>query len=114
MQTSPGSYAVEAVNHALASLPLNKVSPILEGPTSLHIVKVESRRQAGPASFEEIQDQIRRKIMVEKLTKARLEFIAKLKRNTPISTIFDGTESDPNEQQWRSNLGQPLEQRPLR
>ncbi len=97
MQTSPGSYAVEAVNQALASLPLNKVSPILEGPTSLHIVRVESRREAGPASFEEIQDQIRRKIMIDKMTRARQEFIAKLRRNTPISTIFDGTESDPNE-----------------
>ena len=97
MQTSPGSYAVEAVNQALASLPLNQVSPILEGPTSLHIIRVETRRDAGPASFEEVQDQIRRKIMVEKLTKARVEFIAKLKRNTPISTIFDGTESDPTE-----------------
>ena len=96
MQTSPGSYAVEAVNQALASLPLNRVSPILEGPTSLHIVKVESRREAGPASFEEIQDQIRRKIMVEKMTKARMEFIAKLRQNTPISTIFDGTDSDPH------------------
>ena len=27
MQTSPGSYAVEAVNQALANLPLNQISP---------------------------------------------------------------------------------------
>jgi peptidyl-prolyl cis-trans isomerase SurA len=96
MQTSPGSYAVDSVNQALASLPLNRVSPVLEGPTSFHIILVESRREAGPASFEEVQDQIRRKIMVAQLTKAREAFIAKLRRNTPISTIFDGTESDPN------------------
>src|SRR3954464_1329594 len=49
MQTSPGSYAVESVNSALASLPLRQVSPILEGPSSLHIVRVEARRDAGPA-----------------------------------------------------------------
>ena len=67
MQTSPGSYAVESVNAALASLPLNQVSPILEGPTSLHIVRVEARREAGPATFEELQDQIRRRIMTEKI-----------------------------------------------
>jgi parvulin-like peptidyl-prolyl isomerase len=95
MQTSPGSYAVEAVNLALASLPLNQVSPVLEGPTSLHIVRVEARREAGPASFEEIQDQIRRKIMVDNLRKARMDFLAKLRRDTLVSTIFDGTESDP-------------------
>jgi peptidyl-prolyl cis-trans isomerase SurA len=95
MQTSPGSYAVELVNAALASLPLNRVSPILEGPTSLHIVRVEARREAGPATFEELQDQIRRRILTEKIVKARSTFISKLRRDTPISTIFDGTESDP-------------------
>jgi parvulin-like peptidyl-prolyl isomerase len=96
MQTSPGSYAVEPVNAALASLPLNTISPVLEGPTTLHIVRVEARREAGPATFEEIQDQIRRRITTEKVVKARNAFIAKLRRDTPISTIFDGTDSDPN------------------
>lgn len=96
MQTSPGSYAVESVNAALATLPLNTISPILEGPTSLHIVRVEGRREAGPATFEEIQDQIRRRILTEKMVKARGTFLAKLRRETPIDTIFDGTESDPN------------------
>jgi peptidyl-prolyl cis-trans isomerase SurA len=96
MQTSPGSYAVESVNNALASLPLNQTSAILEGPTSYHILRIEARRAAGPATFEEVQDQIRRKIMTEKLVKVRGDFIGKLRRDTLISTIFDGTESDPN------------------
>jgi peptidyl-prolyl cis-trans isomerase SurA len=97
MQTSPGSYAVESVNQALGSLPLGQVSPVLEGPTSLHIILVENRRNAGPATFEEVQDQIRRKVMIDKLRAAREEFIAKLKRNALVSTIFDGTDSDPNQ-----------------
>ncbi len=59
MQTSPGSYAVEAVNQALDTLPVNQVSPVLEGPTSYHIVLVENRRAAGPATFKEIQDEMR-------------------------------------------------------
>jgi parvulin-like peptidyl-prolyl isomerase len=95
MQTSPGSYAVEAVNQALNSLPLNQVSPVLEGPSSLHIVLVENRRAAGPASFEEVQDQMRNKVMYNKVRKAREVFLARLKRDALISTIFDGTESDP-------------------
>ena len=95
MQTSPGSYAVEAVNQALDSLPLNQVSPVLEGPTSLHIVLVESRRAAGPASFKEVQDEMRTKVMSIKVRKAREVFLARLKQNALISTIFDGTESDP-------------------
>ncbi|MGZ3380410.1 MAG: peptidylprolyl isomerase [Isosphaeraceae bacterium] len=95
MQTSPGSYAVEAVNQALNSLPLNQVSPVLEGPSSLHIVLVENRRAAGPASFEEVQDLMRNKVMYNKMHKAREVFLARLKRDALISTIFDGTESDP-------------------
>ena len=95
MQTSPGSYAVEAVNQALNSLPLNQVSPVLEGPSSLHIVLVENRRTAGPASFEEVQDLMRNKVMYNKMHKAREVFLARLKRDALISTIFDGTESDP-------------------
>lgn len=96
MQTSPGSYAVEAVNQALASLPLNQISPVLEGSTSLHILRVENRREAGPASFEEVQDEIREIVMIAKMRKARDEFITRLKRTTLISSIFDGTESDPS------------------
>ena len=76
MQTSPGSYAVEAVNQALDSLPLNQVSPVLEGPSSLHIVLVENRRAAGPASFEEVQDLMRNKVMYNKMRKAREVFCA--------------------------------------
>ncbi len=95
MQTSPGSYAVEAVNQALESLPLNQLSPVLEGPTSLHIVLVENRRAAGPATFKEVQGEMRSKVMSRKMGKARQEFLARLKQNALISTIFDGTESDP-------------------
>jgi len=95
MQTSPGSYAVEAVNQALDSLPLNQVSRVLEGPSSFHIVLVENRRTAGPASFKELQDEMRNKVMYKKMYKEREAFIARLKRDALISTIFDGTESDP-------------------
>ena len=83
MQTSPGSYAVEAVNQALGSLPLNQVSPVLEGPTSLHIVLVENRRAAGPASFEEVQDQMRNKVMYNKMRKAREVFLAQAEARRP-------------------------------
>ena len=48
MQTSPGSYGVPSVNEALGSLPIGQVSPILEGPSSFHIVRVESRARPDP------------------------------------------------------------------
>ena len=59
METSPGGYGVPAVNQALESLPIGQLSGVIEGPDGFHIVKVEKRRPAGPASFEEVQNQIK-------------------------------------------------------
>ena len=39
---------------------------------------------------------MRTKVMYRKMRKANDAFIARLKRDALISTIFDGTESDPN------------------
>ena len=63
METSPGGYGIAKVNQALESLPIGKISDVIEGPDGFHIVRVESRRPAGPASFEEVQDQIRPELM---------------------------------------------------
>ncbi|MDR3620853.1 MAG: peptidylprolyl isomerase [Paludisphaera borealis] len=96
METSPGSYAVATVNQAIESLPLNTISGVIEGPSSFHIVRVEQRRAAGPAGFAELQDQIRREIYTEKTNRERRLLLAKLRSNTVVTSMFDGTESDPN------------------
>jgi hypothetical protein len=93
MQTSPGSCAVEPINLALDSLPIGQVSGVLEGPASFHIVKVERRRPAGPASFEEVQDKIRPILVNQKFREERTAFIDKLKRNALIS-IYDLSMND--------------------
>jgi len=58
-------------------------------------VVVEKRRAAGPVTFEEIQDQIRKAIHEEKIQKERVALITKLREKTVVWTIFDNTESDP-------------------
>jgi peptidyl-prolyl cis-trans isomerase SurA len=95
MQTSPGTYGVASVNRALESLPAGQLSDILEGPTSFHIVRVEQRRAAGPAPFSELQDRIRSTLLEKKYQSERAAFLQKLWDQTPVSTIFDETESDP-------------------
>ena len=70
-ETAPDSYAVEAVNEAIRSLPIGQVSPIIEGPTSYHIVRVDARRPAGPASFAEVQDKVRRIVFHRKTAQSR-------------------------------------------
>jgi peptidyl-prolyl cis-trans isomerase SurA len=95
MQTSPGSYGVPAVNEALQALAMGQVSGVLEGPSSFHVVRVEGRRAAGPAPFEELQDQIRTTLQDTKYQTERAAYIRKLWDETFVSTFFDETDSDP-------------------
>ncbi len=95
MQTSPGGFAVPAVNSALDTLKIGQLSGVLEGPESFHIIKAENRRPAGPASFEEVQDKIRSQLTRQKQQEQRVAYIAKLRQKTIIWTVYDGTPNDP-------------------
>ena len=88
-RTTPGSYSVVSVNAAIGSLPIGQISPVIEGPTSFHIVRVEGRRAAGPASFGDVQDKIRRVLRSEKVHRESTAFIEKLRRRTVISSVLD-------------------------
>ncbi len=96
MKTTPGSYAVNSINVALDALPIGQVSGVLEGPDSFHVLRVENRRPAGPASFEELQDQIRPALENQKYRDERIAFVAKLKKNTLIS-IYNPNMDDPQQ-----------------
>ncbi len=93
--TSPGSYAVEPVNAALERLETGQVSPVVEGPSSFHVVRVESRRAAGPAPFHEVQETIHRLVFQQKSKRQADAYFAKLRGQTVITTMFDGTASAP-------------------
>ena len=95
-ETTPGSYAIPSVNDALANLPPKQISPILEAPTSFHIVRVESRRPTGPATFAEVQDVIRRKLREQTHGREATAYLAKLRKKTLITCpLFENTESAP-------------------
>jgi peptidyl-prolyl cis-trans isomerase SurA len=93
MQTTPGSYAVNSINDALGSLQIGQVSGLLEGPDSFHILRVEKRRPAGPASFEEVQDQIKPLLVSKKSQQERNAYLSKLKQNALI-TIYGENGND--------------------
>ncbi len=88
-ETAAGSYAVTAVNSALAALPLDKVSAIIEGPSSYHIVRIEADRAAGPAPFDEVQDEVRRLVHRQKVERASSALLETLRRQMVVTTIFD-------------------------
>ncbi len=95
-ETAPGSYADAAVNEALNTLPLGRISAILEGPDAYHVVRVEKRRQAGPASFLDVQLDIRDTLRDEKFKKGAEAFFAKLRGKTLItSPMFEGSPGLP-------------------
>ena len=98
METSPGGYGIAAVNKALETLPIGKVSELIEGQDGFHIVKVENRRPAGPASFQEVQNEIKPRIENEKFVAERNALLAKLRKSTFIKKYnlkkeADGTKS---------------------
>jgi peptidyl-prolyl cis-trans isomerase SurA len=88
-QTSPDSYGVPAVNAALAALPQGQISQVIEGPSTFHIIRVEGRRVAGPATFAEVQDEVARKIHELKIRRESIAYLEKLRQRTLITTVFD-------------------------
>ena len=94
VQTSPGTYAVAAVNQALESLPIGQTSGLLSGPNSFHIVRVENRRAAGPATFNEVQDGIKLILVNEKLLLRTEMIMVKLNQRIdaefPTGTTIEG------------------------
>jgi peptidyl-prolyl cis-trans isomerase SurA len=96
MEASPGTYAVPAVNDVLQSLPVGQFSNIIEGGNSFHIVRVEDRRPAGPATFAEVQDKIRSLLTDQRLQTERGALIAKLRQKTLVTTILDPQDDEPH------------------
>ena len=84
---TPGSYGIPAVNEALDALPVGKLSPVIEAPTGFHIVRVDSRRAAGPLRFDEVQKKVAEAVFERNMTRAREEYLAKLKGKTLVRVM---------------------------
>ena len=97
--TAPDSYAVASVTAALEALPLGRISAVLEGPTSYHIVRVKARRPAGPASFGEVQDKIQLAIRKQKIDRETSAFLTRLRKPALVWTDLD----DPNVKRLNRN-----------
>ncbi len=95
-EIAPGSYAIPAVNESIDVLDAGQISRVIEAPAGFHIVKVESKRAAGPARFDEVQDQIRELALRQKQAKLFGGFIDNLRAKTLITTMFDPPTSDPS------------------
>ena len=96
--TQAGSLADQDIERALFGLPLATISQVFVGPSSFQLVKVIEREQAGYTPFDELQDEIRRKIETDARRQSTNNVIDELRAKATVVTIFDNdtvTKSDP-------------------
>lgn len=93
--TSQGSLASEMLNRVIfgdggrPGLPVGALSPILEEPKALHIIRIVEREPARRKPFVEANVEIKKKIRAGRQRQAKLDYLAKLRRETPVWTAFD-------------------------
>ena len=88
--TTQGSLVSKPLDQALfsSSLPVGRMSPIIEDEQGFHIILVLEREPAGRRPFTEVQDEIEDKIKKARLQEGYKTYLAEL-RKTPIWTVYD-------------------------
>ncbi|HTM55713.1 MAG TPA: peptidyl-prolyl cis-trans isomerase [Pirellulales bacterium] len=87
--TNQGSLRSTTLDAALFSLPIGTLSRIIEDEDGFHIVRVLQREPAQRAAFTEVQKEIKQALQDGGKDKRQGEYLAKLQREVPVSTIFD-------------------------
>jgi hypothetical protein len=93
--TNQGSLVCKELDQALFGLPIDQLSPIIEGPTGYHIVRVVERRDTVTKSFEDAQGEIREKLLKQRTDKQFREYLAGIETKTPVWTIYDSDIRNP-------------------
>jgi parvulin-like peptidyl-prolyl isomerase len=86
--TSRGSLASEVLEEQIFTLPLNKMSQIIEDSDGFHIVRVTDRESAGRTPIAEVQDEITETLRKQKIAQAEKDLLAKLRQQVPVWSIF--------------------------
>lgn len=93
--TQRGSLRSAQLDEAIFTLPLNKLSQIIEDDSGYHIVRVLDREDAGKRSFREAQLEIKEKIQQRKREAQMKEFLEKVRSESTITTIYDDEPEGP-------------------
>ena len=88
--TPKGSLRSGTIEEALYKLPLNRLSQIIEDDRGFHIVRVLGRTEAGHVSFGEVQTTIKQVFQKKHFDEQLSEYIAKLRDDVSVWTIYDG------------------------
>ena len=93
--TRKGSLVCEELNRALFELPVGQLSPILEDKDGFYIVRVIEREVDHRVPFVAAQAEIRPKIREQRTKQQLRKYVAGLREQIPVWTIFD--EQGPGE-----------------
>jgi len=88
--TTQGALASKTMDEALFGLPIGSLSPVLEDKTGYHIIRVTEREEAGRTPFVEAQAKIRDTLRREKINNQVKNYLAKLRRDARVWTLFEG------------------------
>ncbi len=88
-----GTLADAKLEELLFEMPIGKLSDIYEGAVELQVVRVHSRQEAGRVPLGDVQDDIRKKLEQEQLSKRSKDLIKKLWEDAVIETKYDMPDS---------------------
>lgn len=83
---SKGALKSKSIDEAVFTLPLQKLSQVIEDSDGYHIVRVLERKDAYVVPFSEVQSDIRKKLADTKRKQEEKDFLAKVRDETPIWT----------------------------
>ncbi|XZE44572.1 peptidylprolyl isomerase [Pirellulaceae bacterium SH467] len=84
--TNKGSLKSKPIDEAIFSIPLDKLSLVIEDSDGFHIVRVVERTDAMTVPFSDVQSEIRKKLTEEKTKQMEKEFLEKVRSETAIWT----------------------------
>ena len=87
--TDQGSLVSDVLDQAIFSIPVGRLSDILEDSKGFHIVRVVERQTAARVPFRDAQVQIKKTIRQRRREFAQKDYVQKLKETTSVWTIFD-------------------------
>ncbi len=88
--TRKGSLRSKVLDEAIFSLPVNKMSQIIEDDVGYHIVRVIEREEAGRTPFSQAQEEIKEKIQDRKREEMHERLVQKIRQAVPVWSIYPG------------------------
>lgn len=90
--TQPGSVANAEVRQALETLKPGAISGVIVSPTSVQVIKITERKNAGTQPLDEVQEEIRMQIIEEWREQRSKVVLAEVRKNAVIETIYESKE----------------------